>query len=551
MLRNVLEDYLSSVKERDFYYPLTALLHAMGFYDIHLTDGGSEFGKDFVAKRVENEITYQYVIQAKKGDINQPDFRNKILGQLLEAVVLKKISHAQLDTSLPQKTILVTTGELKDNAFIELRELNSTLENEYQKEKVEFWGKNTLIEFSEKYGLTGIHRVTAKGLAGFAQFYLTYSRAIEGTLSDRDIEKFSRLWLDESLDYKKRILRAAIEAEIIATKLVEGEHIYEAIAVHQSIARVVMQATYETNDADVLEIYEEVIRENIIPLCERFFHQFKSDWEESEKSLLHLCLKDSSFPMVHYLVWCARISEIAALYFFLTKDRSERDEVISFLIEFFGKEEGCGHIPGDRYAVSMVWVTLALIQAGRNDQAAALIKKSVVWLCDRVEKGYGIARYDADENEETYTLLGYPFDFIKVERNRSSFLATVLSDLAAFMGDKGFYADIVNDFEACEIVYNYWQVPDTKAIFTIDTEECLAYPNIPHQYSMTDFEDFNYAEHIRHEPSSFQITERAGLSSLVLLSVLLKDRYFPKMWKQVIESASSTEQSRSLEAGGG
>ncbi len=71
MLRNVLEDYLSSVKEREFYYPLTALLHAMGFYDIHITDGGSEIGKDFVAKKVEDGITYQYVIQAKKGDINQ------------------------------------------------------------------------------------------------------------------------------------------------------------------------------------------------------------------------------------------------------------------------------------------------------------------------------------------------------------------------------------------------------------------------------------------------------------------------------------------------
>ncbi len=142
-------------------------------------------------------------------------------------------------------------------------------------------------------------------------------------------------------------------------------------------------------------------------------------------------------------------------------------------------------------------------------------------------------------------LLGYPFDFIKVERNRSSFLATILSDLAAFIGDKGFYADIVNDFEACEVVYNYWQVPDTKAIFTIDTEECLAYPNIPHQYSMTDSEDFNYAEHIKHEPSSFQITQKAGLRSLVLLSVLLKDRYFPKMWKQIMECTSLTKQAKS------
>ncbi len=151
MLRNVLEDYLSSVKEREFYYPLTALLHAMGYYDIHITDGGSEIGKDFVAKRVEKGVTYQYVIQAKKGDINQAEFR-KILHQLLEALILKNLAHPQLDLTLPQKTILVTTGELKDNAILELREFNSTLVNKYKTEEVEFWGKNTLIEHSEKYG---------------------------------------------------------------------------------------------------------------------------------------------------------------------------------------------------------------------------------------------------------------------------------------------------------------------------------------------------------------------------------------------------------------
>ncbi len=55
------------------------------------------------------------------------------------------------------------------------------------------------------------------------------------------------------------------------------------------------------------------------------------------------------------------------------------------------------------------------MESGRTDQASALIKRSTVWLCDRIEKGFGIARYDADENEETYTLLGYAFDFIKVE----------------------------------------------------------------------------------------------------------------------------------------
>lgn len=534
MLRNVLEDYLSSVKERDFYYPLTALLHAMGFYDIHITDGGSEIGKDFVAKRVEDGITYQYVLQAKKGDINQPDFRNKILGQLLEAIVLKNLAHPQLDKSLPQKTVLVTTGELKDNAILELRELNSRLVDNFNAEPVEFWGRNTLIEFSEKYGLTGVHRTTATGLRGFAQFYLTYSKAIQGNLSDREIEEFSRLWLDIGLDYKKRILRASIEADIIATKLVEGGHLYEAITVYLGLARVVMQVTYENDNQDVIEILEETVGDKILTLCRQFFDQVKAGWEKEEQSLLRLCLNYSSMPLLHYLVWCARVLEIASLYSFLTQDESERREVVTFLTALIEKEEGCGHIPSDRYATSLVWTALVLIQAGRTDKATALIKRSVVWLCDRVEKGFGIARYDADEKEETNTLLGYAFDFIKVEKNRSSYLATIASDLAAFMGDKQFYADVVNDFDACEIAYSYWQFPDTEAILTIDTEDCRTYPNIPHQFSISNFEDFAYAEHIKHEPSAFQIAAKTGLSSLILLSVLLKDRYFPKMWQQII-----------------
>jgi len=178
MLRNVLEDYLSSVKERDFYYPLSSLLQAMGFFDIHVTDGPGEFGKDFIAKRVENEVTHQYKIQAKRGDIDQEQFRT-IMGQLLEAIVLKKLSHPQLDTSLTQRTILVTTGELTPNAFIAHQAFNETLVNEYKKEKVEFWGKSRLIELSEQYGLIGIHQTTAKGLRGYGQFYQTYSKAID------------------------------------------------------------------------------------------------------------------------------------------------------------------------------------------------------------------------------------------------------------------------------------------------------------------------------------------------------------------------------------
>jgi len=530
MLRNVLEDYLSSVKERDFYYPLSSLLQAMGFFDIYITDGPGEYGKDFIAKRVEGGITYQYKIQAKKGDIDQEDFR-KIMGQLLEAILLKKLSHPQLDTSLTQKTLLVTTGELTPNAFAAHQEFNEVLVNDYQKEKVEFWGKSRLIELSEQYGLTGIHQTTANGLRGYGQFYQNYSKAIDRLLSDREIEEYSRFWLDENLDYKKRILRAAIEAEIIAAKLIEGGHLYEAIITNLSLARVIMEATYDNEDPFILEILKELVEETILPLCKEFFNEFKADWEEAEGSLTQLCFRDAFFPMLNYLVWCARVLEIAALYYFLITDEREKDRVVSFLTEFISKEEGCGHVPGDRYASTLVWPTLALVQSGRVNAAKELVRRGAVWLCDKVEKGFGIAHWDADEREETAVLLFYPFDFIRVEPHRSYYLASVLVDLAAFIGDEEFYADVTNDLEACEIAYFYWQFPDTKAIFTIDTEECRKYSGMVF-YSDEIKEE--YLEYLKEEPDSFQIPRKASLYSLVLLSTLLKDRYFPKMWGAIV-----------------
>lgn len=532
MLRNVLDDYLNTVKERAFDYPLTSLLQAMGFYDIHLTDGGREYGKDFIAKRVEDGVTYQYAIQSKRGDIKQLDFRNKIIGQLLEAVVLRKLSHPQLDVALPQKTILVSTGELIDNAFIELREFNNTLESDYKKEKVEFWGKQRLIELSEEYGLSGIHQVTAKGLAGFAHFYLAYSKVLQGQLSDREIEDYSRFWLDKSLDYRKRILRAAIEADIIATHLVANGNIYEAITAYLSLARVIMQATYENEDGFIVVLLNEVMQEKISPLCQLFFEQIRKNWKESGDVLLRLLFSCSAFPMVNYLIWCSRISEITALHYFLSGDKKQKESAVSFLVEFI--EKGFGRVHGDRYAVSLIWSVLALVHSGMADEAAQLVKRSTIWLCDRTIEGFGLARYEADEYEETATLLGYSFDFIKATKNRSSFLATALVDLAAFIDNKNLYADLVNDLEASEIVYTYWQFPDTQAIFTVDTEECRTYANIPHKYSLSCFEDTDYSAHMKDEPATFQITKRCGWNSLLMLSLLLKDRYFPKVWRDIM-----------------
>jgi hypothetical protein len=546
MLRNVLEDYLNSINERDFDYPLSFLLQGMGFYDIHFTHGAVEFGKDFIAKRVEDGTEYQYAIQSKKGDIGQGLWRNEIRGQLEEAIS-SDLSHPQFNTSLPRKVILVTTGRLSGNARLASQEFKTKLAREDQVQDLIFWEREQLIQYAEEYGLTGIYQNTAKGLRGLAQFYLTYSRAIDGSLSDREMEQFSRLWLDEELDYKKRILRASIEAEIIASKLIEGGHLYEASVVYLSLARIIMRVIFENDDPFLVAIFEELKKETILPLLKKFFEQFKADWEGVDKVLTRLCFPQSYFPVANYLVWCARVVEQASLYNFLLEDQEEKDRVIAFIIEFIEREEGCGHLPGDRYTVTTVWTTLALLKAGKVDEAINFIKRNVIWLCDRVDKGFGLAHYDAEEYEESAYLVGYPFEAIDIKHNQSSYLATALADLAAFIEGREFYADVVNDIEASEIAYNYWQLPDTASIFTIETKEVLFYPNDPHQFDLTAFEEYIYAEHIKHEPDSYQITGKAGVSSLILLSILLKDRFFPKMWRQIVsegEAAAGTQEAR-------
>jgi hypothetical protein len=238
--------------------------------------------------------------------------------------------------------------------------------------------------------------------------------------------------------------------------------------------------------------------------------------------------------MVHYLVWCSRILEINSLLLFLSSEPDERERIAAFMKHFVVAEPGCGHPPSDRYATPVVWTTLALIRSEMLTEAIDFIKKATIWLCDRMEKGFGLPDYDADEYDETAVLIGYAFSSIKVEKNRSSFLATVLADLAAFADDKDLYSILVNDFAACEIAYEYWQVPDTQGVVTIYSKASRTYENSLHEANLTDFDEYKYAQHIAEESSKFTIAEKVGPSSLILLSVLLKDRYFPRQWKQII-----------------
>ena len=116
-------------------------------------------------------------------------------------------------------------------------------------------------------------------------------------------------------------------------------------------------------------------------------------------------------------------------------------------------------------------------------------------------------------------------------------MASVVSDLVAFLGDKQLYSDVVNDIKASGIHPEYWQAPDTEGLFHIGASDVIGYPCVEYKDNLQDFGSYDFAEHVVHEPRSFRIGELVGPLSLMSLMLLLRDRHFPTIWPFLIENA--------------
>ena len=59
------------------------------------------------------------------------------------------------------------------------------------------------------------------------------------------------------------------------------------------------------------------------------------------------------------------------------------------------------------YEIQWVLPPLALLRAGRHEAACGLLRRAAVWLCDRQEKGSGLAQLEDTVDTEVATLIGY------------------------------------------------------------------------------------------------------------------------------------------------
>jgi hypothetical protein len=526
VLRTLLGDYLDRATEREFDLPFLLLLPELGFYDVHYTHGAMEFGKDFIAKRIEDGRVVQYSFQTKAGNIGQAAWQNDIQGQMLTSVVTDLV-HGGFDLHVSHKLVLVTTGDLIGNAGQLLTALNRTIANTYLKpeSQIELWAKQKLLDFLVDHGLTGMLRSNVEGQLEYGQFLIVHGQSLQGRLLAREIEHHSRHWLRSPVE-PSRLLQSAIEAELLTQQCTENGHWYEAAFAVLGAIRVLSAAAF-ASAADLRTPYAQAVAQ-LHQLCASAVAAFRAEWEPG-RNLLDL----ASLDIVTYSVQCARLMDLASLAYFTSDDEAGRSQVAAFLVDLLRHEPGCIHPISDNYAVTLVMAMLVLCNERQTEFAGELLGNAVAWLCDRYQDGAGLAGIGADEADEILRLLGPGSGMIGIMRASSSFLATALTDLAAFIADPLLYRNIVNDIEISDIHPEYFGARDSAGPIGAAGEEIAYFSSVHYEDVLTDFQAFRFADHLAGEPATFRFIDVFGAAAAVTNMALARDRYFPKLWMQL------------------
>lgn len=143
MLKRLIENWLTSVSEREFDIPFRLLLEAEGHVSIgHSTvHGPMELGKDIVSWHPEEEIFYFFQLKAGNANLHAWNDMERQIRQLVEV----PYTHPNYTIGLPYKPVWVCTGQLDETVRFSLGGKNEE-HRRYGKPSIEVWERNMLIE---------------------------------------------------------------------------------------------------------------------------------------------------------------------------------------------------------------------------------------------------------------------------------------------------------------------------------------------------------------------------------------------------------------------
>lgn len=433
MLADAVAAYVESLTERELDGPLIALFYRLGFHQVHLVHGHYEFGKDIIAKRADNGEVHQYCIQSKAGDLNVGAWRD--VAQQIDAMRMGSVVHPDFDPKLPRKLVLVTNGRLKGAAAIEAQDYN-THHAARGEAIVELWDIDHLVPHCEAILVEG---VPAQDRARTLEML---GRLGQGRGAIQELRGFTRPWLSAGLTNTERwghILNGALLSRTAA------DNGREDLAAQ--IAFLLLRAAWESDAGSAKhaerDVAHRLFRSHALDFWDAVRHADAVDLTTRSRSGL------DSF--VTHPVKASRLCEhlsLLALFEYEHGDPMVAEEVASYVDGFVERSPAVAHVVSDDWAFSVLCTTVMLMRSGRVDTARRILRGAAVWTLDWIEYGSGLAPAGAPARAAVRQLLGTPYGSLRVAKDPSSYLLTVVLDLAYVFGFHDLYQDLVNDLDA-------------------------------------------------------------------------------------------------------
>jgi hypothetical protein len=514
MLRRVVEDYLESIKEVQFFLPFSYLLSIKGYYDIHIIHSSSEFGKDIIAKKVENDVPVQFLFQLKAGDINLSKYRDEIQPQLLEAAV-NNLSHPNFNPQLDKKIFFVTTGTIKPPATLAFQEFNHFLETKYKLEPILSIEKLNLIDDFVLHGLEPFFTLHSDP-AFIGEFFDLYAKIRNNKQLDSfSIETYTRRWINADCEIDINRLQVFLEAYLFSTLLYKSKQYFQAVLFLAGLGRFLSKSNLYILHSQVVIEYLNIIVNSLIKDVQTVY--------DSGQALVAPASATGLLAIFKYPKICLHTLELLSLAHLLSVEPIPQLKAV--IDEVIQRERGWERPLSDNYAMSVALTGLSLLKHADPILLKKFVNNITIWLCDRYDN-IGIAQLGATEEEEYEQLLSEYLDGLNHQKSKSSFTASILLDLAFFTDDPQFYQAIANELRASSIIAERYHVLNDTDIYEYEGVSNSYDP----EYSKTYIPV--YSRGIAIETEHNKVTLRSN--ALFFLMFLLRDRLFPVFIRELL-----------------
>lgn len=375
-LADAVAAYVERLTEREFDAPFIALLHQLGYTEVHLTHGPYEFGKDFIARRNEDGHEHQWCFQTKAGHINSKQLRTDVQPQI-NLMRAGSVVHPAFSKDLPRRIVVVTTGRLVGGAGVEFQQVE-----DYHRGRgevgAELWDIDTLVP-----DLTST-LVTSNELDTQGRLLEMVGR-LQGMRGSRaDIAALGSRWLAPG-DGDKGNWRDVLTACLLANTAAQSAREDLAQQAIWQLVRAYYRATARGQKPDPAILY----------VAHLAFDTAATDfWERirgaADPLKVTLQATGAAASFLTHPIKVARLCETLAMLALTRINAGDHDaaaELLDYIEGLTLSTPALSHLVGEEWTFSVLVTVVALAAGGFVETATAVVRQTMVWLLDLVEDG--------------------------------------------------------------------------------------------------------------------------------------------------------------------